>query len=411
MIDPMAESGSPLRLALDPEVVSGLRAQLPTVAGRIWDAIVAEVAEYADPMRGEIGANITRAVELALGTFLRLVESGATLEPGGPLSAALDGSYALGRGEARAGRTMDALLAAFRVGARVAWREWGAVAVADGVPPATVVQFAELVFAFIDQLSAASVSGHSDELATTGRVQARYLERLGRALIHGAPIEELAARAEQAGWVPPTTLTAVLLPSSHARAVATAFDRPTLVLSADATGVELPEDTTTLLVPDAERTRLSLLQMLRGRFAVVGPARPWTAVAGSFDRAVRVLAMTNQGELAVDTEDHLAALVLAADAEAAGDLRARMLGPLGDLSAATADRLADTLRSWLLHQGRREEVAAELFIHPQTVRYRMSQLRARYGDRLQDPREVFDLILALGPPCVSDRVSRAVPAT
>ena len=49
--------------------MAGLRAQLPAVAGRIWDVVVAEVAEYADPMRGDIGANITRAVELALGRF------------------------------------------------------------------------------------------------------------------------------------------------------------------------------------------------------------------------------------------------------------------------------------------------------------------------------------------------------
>lgn len=388
-------TGSPLRLELAPQIVAGLRAQLPVVAGRVWDAIVAEVAEYAEPQRGEIGTNITQAVELALGTFLRLVESGATLEPGGPLSAALEGSYALGRGEARAGRTMDALLAAFRVGARVAWREWGAVAVADEVPPATVVQFAELVFAYIDQLSAASVSGHSDELATTGRVRARYLERLVRALLGGAAVEELTQRAEQADWPLPTTLTAVLLPSPHAPAVAGSLDRPTLILSGDATGAELPDDVTVLLVPDANRE--SLLRALQGRSAVAGPARPWSDVAGSFDRAVRVLAMTQPGEEPIDTEEHLAALVVAADADAAADLKARMLAPLAELPASTAERLADTLRSWLLRQGRREDVAQELFIHPQTVRYRMTQLRNLYGDRLNDPTTVFELILALGP--------------
>lgn len=400
----------PLRLTLDPEVVAGLRAELPAVAGRIWDVIVVEVAEYADPMRGDIGANITRAVELALGTFLRLVEIGAALEPGGPLSAALEGAYALGRGEARAGRTMDALLAAFRIGARVAWREWGAVAVVDGVPPATVVQFAELVFAYIDQLSAASVSGHSDELATTGRVRAQYLERLGRALIGGAPVDELEERAEQADWTPPGTLTAVLLPSSHAAAVASSLDRPTLVLSPDTTGVELADDITTLLVPDVERTRASLLQLLRGRFAVVGPARPWTEAAASFDRAVRLLALVPTGEVALDTDDHLGALAMASDAEAIADLKAHLLAPLGDLSAASAQRLADTLRSWLLHQGRREDVAQELFIHPQTVRYRMTQLRALFGDRLQDPAVVFELILALGPPPAAATAS-SLPAT
>jgi DNA-binding PucR family transcriptional regulator len=41
-------------------------------------------------------------------------------------------------------------------------------------------------------------------------------------------------------------------------------------------------------------------------------------------------------------------------------------------------------------------VAAELFVHPQTVRYRMGQLRDLYGERLEDPRSVLDLTLALG---------------
>lgn len=390
--------GTSLRLELSPSVVDGLRDQLPAVAERTVAAIVAEVVEYADPLRGELGANIAQAVELALGTFLRLVETGAYFEPGGPLRAALEGAYALGRGEARSGRTMDALLAAYRVGARVAWRDWGAVAVDDDVPPEVVVRFAELVFAYIDRLSAASVSGHTDELATSGRVRAQYLERLGRALLAGADAEELQDRAERADWPAPATLTAVLLPSAHAGAVASLLDRRTLVLSADLTGAGVPEDITTLLVPDAEVSRSALLQALRGRPSVVGPTRPWTAVASSFRRAAKVLELVDLGHEPVDTETLLAALVVGADAEAVADLRARMLEPLADLSASTAARLAETLRSWLLHQGRRDDVAAELFVHPQTVRYRMSQLRTRYGERLNDPREVFDLIVALGPP-------------
>ena len=35
-------------------------------------------------------------------------------------------------------------------------------------------------------------------------------------------------------------------------------------------------------------------------------------------------------------------------------------------------------------------------MHPQTVRYRMGQLRELYGDRLDDPATVLELTIALG---------------
>jgi DNA-binding PucR family transcriptional regulator len=100
----------------------------------------------------------------------------------------------------------------------------------------------------------------------------------------------------------------------------------------------------------------------------------------------------------VDTERHLADLVLTADPEALADLRDRVLAPLADLPPATQDRLAETLLSWLLHQGRRDAVAAELHVHAQTVRYRMGQVRELFGDRLGDPTVVRELVIALSAP-------------
>jgi DNA-binding PucR family transcriptional regulator len=97
----------------------------------------------------------------------------------------------------------------------------------------------------------------------------------------------------------------------------------------------------------------------------------------------------------VDSEDHLAQLIVSADPEALDDLRARVLAPLSGLRPATRERLEETLRSWLLHQGRRDAVAAELHVHAQTVRYRMGQVRELYGDQLDDPATVLDVLLAL----------------
>jgi DNA-binding PucR family transcriptional regulator len=136
------------------------------------------------------------------------------------------------------------------------------------------------------------------------------------------------------------------------------------------------------------------MRTLAGRSAVAGPARPWLAVEASYTRAVRALTLRS-GEAAYDTEEHLADLVLAADLDAVADLRARMLGPLSKLTPASQQKLTETLRAWMLHQGRRDDIAAALFVHPQTVRYRMGQLRELYGDRLDDPETIRDLTIAL----------------
>ena len=66
-------------------------------------------------------------------------------------------------------------------------------------PYITMAQFAELVFAYIDELSAASVAGHADELATAERSQERRLERLALDLVRGASEEVSTRRAEGDG--------------------------------------------------------------------------------------------------------------------------------------------------------------------------------------------------------------------
>ena len=376
-------------LQLPAQAVTEMRADLASVADRVVAAIIAEVPSYDDALTGSMGENIRNAVQLALGGFLSLAGGRRGADPRTPTAPSVEGAYQLGRGEARSGRTTDALLSAYRIGARVSWREMSTTAVRAGMDAETLGGFAELVFAYIDELSAASVAGHADELATTGRVRQRLLERLARQLLTGAPAETVLETATRAEWEPPTTLTAVLMPDSQGRPVLVSLPGATIAV-AEAPDIE---EGGLLLVPDAHgRARGALLRTLEGRDAVAGPARPWLEASASLDRARRAKALG----LGPDTEAHLPELVLAADADARADLRAAVLAPLDDLRPATAEKLTETLRAWLLHQGRRDAVAEELFVHPQTVRYRMGQLRELFGDDLEDPATVLALVIALG---------------
>jgi hypothetical protein len=287
---------------------------------------------------------------------------------------------------------MDALARAYRVGARVAWREMSEAAVGAGLSASTTARFAELVFAYIDELSDASVTGHAEELATSGRLRQRRLERLAVRLLEGAPEAELAAAAERADWTAPKSLAAVILPEDNVRTVIGRLDAQTLQLSEDSPSVDIDSGLTVLLVPVGSATaRAALLRVLRDSGGVVGPTRVWTDVHSSYRRAVRAQRLG----LPADTETHLAELVRTADGDALDDLRARVLAPLRDVRPASAEKLTETLAAWLTHHGRRDEVAAALFVHPQTVRYRMGQLRDLYGDRLTDPAFVRDATIAL----------------
>jgi hypothetical protein len=378
-------------LRLPMGAVEEMRGQLPDVADKVVAAIVEEVPSYTDAFSGPMGETIGNAVQLALGGFLSLASSGRTEDLRTPTAPAVEGSYQLGRGEARSGRTTDALLAAFRIGARVSWREMSTTAVRNGLPAGVLADFAELVFAYIDELSAAAVAGHTDETQTTGRVRQRLLDRVAALLLSGAPDEELTEATERAGWDPPTTLTAVLVPESQVRPVLGAVSAGT-IQAPEAPGLDAGA---LLLVPDAHgRRRETLLRTLRDRGSIAGPAVPWLDARTSFARALR----GRELGVELDTEAHLPRLVLHADESALADLRSRMLAPLDDLRPGTAEKLADTLRAWLLHQGRRDDVAAALFVHPQTVRYRMGQLRDLYGDRLEDPDTVLALTIALAEP-------------
>jgi hypothetical protein len=378
----MAQTPHPLELT-DAQV-EALRDRLPRVGEKVVAAVIAEVPSYSVPFQGRMGRTIEGAVALALAGFLDMAVDAAD-RPEQVFAAA----YQLGRGEARAGRTMDALTSAYRIGTACAWREMSRTAVDLGMPAEGLVQFAELVFDYLDQLSATSVAGHTDELARTGHLRERHRVQLAVALLAGREEERLAQLAEQAEWPPPTTLTAVLLPQSTARSVRSRLDPRTLELAGDAEALEAWPEHAVLLVPG--RSRSALLRALTGVPSVVGPTLPWTAVATSFARALRALGLGLVG----DTDTHLAALVVGADTAARDDLRSRVLEPLAELREGQREKLTETLRAWLLHQGRRDDIAAALFVHPQTIRYRMGQLREAYADQLEDPDFVRDATIAL----------------
>src|SRR3954451_24444371 len=101
---------------LTPPAADALRATLPGLADDIIAAIASEVPDYARAMEGRFGQVVRFGVEVALSRFVDLLAGAPRTEDSGPR----DTYGQLGAGEYRAGRSLDALLAAYRVGARLA---------------------------------------------------------------------------------------------------------------------------------------------------------------------------------------------------------------------------------------------------------------------------------------------------
>src|SRR5688572_6182165 len=161
--------------AVPPEAAEVLRPVLPGLADETIAAIAREVPDYAGAMEGEFGQVVRRGVEIA---FTRFVDLLADPEPDAANSRH---TYVnLGRGEFRAGRSLDALLAAYRVGARLAWRRFVAAGVAGGLSADALYALGEAIFAYIDELSAESAEGFAEEQSLAAGESDRRRQRLVR---------------------------------------------------------------------------------------------------------------------------------------------------------------------------------------------------------------------------------------
>jgi hypothetical protein len=401
--------------AIPPAAARVLRPVLQPLADETIAAIAREVPDYARAMEGEFGQIVRLGVEVAFNRFVDLIADSSA-----GAGEARETYVNLGRGEYHSGRSLDALLAAYRVGARLAWRRFVEVGVEADLEPSAIYALGEAIFAYIDELSGLSAAGYAEEQSAAAGETERRRRRLVRLLVQHppAPQEAIRTAAATAGWV---------LPRQVAVLVAATVDRPAEPgAAAVAEGAAIPGEeivdtiaarlarrlgsgtigaaaggAACVIVPDPDapgRRRQIEAAASEGPVAL-GPTVGWASVAVSARRAAAAqrLAVAGRipGEGLVVAADHLAELLLAADPDLSGELAERQLGPLDDLPGAQRVRMEATLRAWLDRPGQVQAVAAELGVHPQTVRYRLRRLRDLFGTRLDDPDGRFELQLAL----------------
>jgi PucR C-terminal helix-turn-helix domain len=408
--------------AVPPEAADVLRPVLPGLADEMIAAIAVEVPDYARAMEGTFGQLVRMGVEVALSRFIDMVA-----DPTADVTRARDTYVNLGRGEFHSGRSLDALMAAYRVGARLAWRRFVEAGTAAALPPEALYSLGEAMFAYIDEISAESADGYAEEQSAAAGESQRRRRRLVRLLAQDPPAAQEAVRtaAQAAAWAPPRRLAALVAAAADTAAGAEAGGTPPGGGGEPVPGEEIVEAIGVRLArrlgggaiggaagglacvfvpdPDAPGRRRQIVATVggdeRGEPVAIGPTVPWHDAAASLRRAAAAFRLVDTGGVdggpLVVAEEHLATLLLASDRGLAADLAASRLAPLAALPEGPRARMTETLRAWLDRPGQVQAVAAELGVHPQTVRYRLRQLRELFGTRLEDPEARFELSLAL----------------
>jgi hypothetical protein len=414
-----------------PEAVSWMLPELEPLARDMAAAILSEVPEYGQPDDDSYARVVHQVARDAVHQFAARVADPAV--PGEPMARMF---HDIGRVEAAAGRSLDSLHAALRVGARVTWQRLREKARQGGGDADVFARLGESIFRYLDELAAACSAGYAEARAEFAGEAERLRGRLLDLLVADPPASPAAISrlAGSVGWRLPRRVVAVALtaagvcPGSPPLSPLT----PLSPLPPDVL-VGLVDREPCLLMPDPDgpgRRRL-LEETLRrgpatvppagpaegaeaigwvgpsvGCLAAIGPAVPLARAGASLRWARRALSLAQprqarrQGGILspdgiVRCDEQLPALVLLADAELARLLSGQALAPLRGLRPEQADRLAETLLAWLESADNAGLAASRLHVHPQTVRYRVRQLTELFGDGLTDPDARFALQVAL----------------
>jgi hypothetical protein len=365
-----------------------LPAELPQIAREICRRIQEEIPEYRFAADGDHVRMLRESTEKAVLTFVTQI-----FRTGELTTDAEEFFRSRGRIEAGEGRSLDALLAAFRLGSLVAWRRLVAATERDPLPSEVVGRLAELVFSFADRLAQLASEGFA-EAGDDVDAHARLRTRLARMVLSqpAVPVDSVAELAARAGWDLPE------------RVVVLELDGVTDPLTLVALGTDALVDhdqvkpVAVLRAPlDADALAATLERI--GVRAVAGCTVALADASKSLRWARLAARLRDGAELPATRltvcDDHAPTLLLHSVPGVGEVLVERRLGPLAALPLARRLKFARLLAAWLEYGGSQADLAQTMHAHRQTVHYRIGRLQAMFGDQLLDREARVELLLAL----------------
>ncbi|WP_020666960.1 PucR family transcriptional regulator [Amycolatopsis nigrescens] len=369
------------------ELADEFRPHADAMAKSILQEIQRAVPEYAQPLEGLFGETITLGIEQAVLHCLDNI--GDSRAPQDQWAAMF---RRLGELEFGEGRSLNCLQTAYRVGGRVAWRYVAEIGQMLNLPTELLCVGAEAIFAYVDEMSAMSIEGYTRAQLKATRTLESHRRRLLEAILASPPASPkvIVSRAAAAGWAVPEQITVVALERlAHRRFEPAAIPADVLC------DVEAEEPC--LVLPAGSATDLPAV--LQGWRAAVGPVVRLSDARTSLRWARRTISLVERGVVpgqpVTQYVDQLRSLWLLADEFLIEQLTDVALAPLRGLTAKQQQRLGETLLAWLETRGGAPDIAEELSVHPQTVRYRMRQLEELFGARLTNADDRLDIQIAL----------------
>lgn len=291
------------------------------------------------------------------------------------------------------GQDLTSLLTAYQSGAQVAWEFLARTAIEAGLDSTHVGGLAETLFLLVHDISVCTSRGFVNEQSDSAMATQRARTELSGALMSTvADAFTIQQAAERASWAVPESAAFVVVGLERDEHVGHGLRSDPEWIFARVEGV------VGLIVPWATGVRGRLTRVLAGQGVVVGPPVALSRLRVSMSVARSMLRLRRSGLVGGDvifSDEHLDLLLVHRQPQVLEALRAKALAPLADLPDATRERLTETLTAWLMNLGSHTAVAEQLHIHPQTVRYRLDQLREVFGDALDSPTERAKLFLAL----------------
>lgn len=373
---------SRVRAQPSPEQWEALRQALlndrASLVGRIMDAIRGAIPSYRD-----VG---DEALEAGVRTELELILSVA---PGGRESVSdrqLAQVAEVGEQRARAGVPIDDVLLAWRQGVQVLLDEGREAAEGLGIGADELLGFVDALLAWSDRAMAVAAAAHRGEELERTRQDQDERGQLVRGLLLGTLAPAAAqARAEAQGIEPGRDYYAIRAPA------ATDEDRTEVDRALGLHGTVRPLPGISTLV-DGDLAGLVRELPRRGpEFPVgVGPARPLERLAESFELATRALSTARAfgltGPVTIEELGLLPAVL--ADPAIGEALCRRYLDPLPDASSA---EIIASLRTYFDCEMRVDRAAERLFVHPNTLRYRIARFEEATAANLRDPVTAFEV--------------------